>query len=122
MTKSVLATLSLSFFTLAAAVPSPASQQGEPRYQVSAPIEATRPGGSTQAEIDLGWEHLQQLIKFRIAERSSDALSVPGAIISTPFSLFAPYSAEVPSAMVAGKTPKPAIRAARSRGVGNTKS
>ena len=122
MTKSVLTTLSLSFFTLAAAVPSPAFAQSGPMHLASAPIEPTRPGCSMQAEIDLGWERLQQVIEARMAARSSEVLRVPGAIISPPFPAFAPYRTDVPSASVAGKTPKPSNRAARVRGSVGAKS
>ena len=122
MTKSVLTTLSLLFFTLAAAVPSPASEPGASRHFASTPIESTRFGCSTQTEIDFGWEQQQQLIEARLAARSSEGLSVPGAIISPPFPAFAPYRAEVPSASVAGKTSKPASRAPRSRGLASNKS
>ena len=121
MTPSVLATLSLSFVTLAAAIPSPAVEPGGWRHSAPAPIESTRSGYSTQAEIDLGWEYLQQLIDVRLAARSSEVLSVPGAIISSPFPAFIPYRAEIPSAKVEGKTSKPSSRASRSRGLATAK-
>ncbi len=122
MTKTVLTTLSLSFLTLAAAAPSPASEQSGARHFTSTPIESARVDCSAQAEIDLGWEYQQQLIAAGLAARSSEALSVPGAIISPPFPSFAPYRAEVPSARVVGKTSKPSRGASRSRGVAAAKS
>ncbi len=122
MTRSVLTTLSLSFFTLAAAAPSPAFQQGDPRHSASAAVESTVSGCSTQAEIDLGWEYQQKLIEARLAARSSEGLSVPGALIVPPFPAFAPYRPDVPSASVAGETAKPSSRASRSRGPARNKS
>lgn len=122
MTKSVLTTLSLSFFTLAAATASPATAQGVPMGFASAPMESPRPGCSTQAEIDLGWEYQHQVFESRLAARSAEGLKVPGAIIVPPFPSFAPYRAEVPSAVVAGRSARPSSRVSRSRGMAGNKS
>jgi hypothetical protein len=122
MTKSVLTTLSLSFFTVAVSVGSPPSDQNGLLSLASMPIESVRFGRSTQVEIDLGWEQQQRLIDSRLVAKAMEPLSVPGAIISSPFPGFAPFSAEVPSAGAVGSGPRPSNRGSRPRGSATNRS
>ena len=122
MTKSALTTLSLSFFTLAAPVSSPAAQQNGPLSLASMPIESVRFAPSSQVEIDLGWEQQQRLIDSRLAAKASEPLSVPGAIISSPFPGFPPFNGEGSAAGASGKSPKPSSRGSRPRDLATHKS
>ncbi len=115
MTKSALTTVSLSFFIFATSVSSPAEQQNGPLSLTSGPIESVRFTRPSQGDIDLGWEQQQRLIDSRLAAKASEPLSVPGAIISSPFPGFAPFNVEGSAGGASGKSPKPSSRGSRPR-------
>lgn len=111
MIKPMLKTLSFSFVTLASAALLSAAEQA-PKVDGGA-VEIPRVGCATQTEIDLGWEEQIAQLEKRLADREAEGLSVPGAIITPPFESFAPYRADLPKALAAGKAAKTSRRTSR---------
>lgn len=104
-----LKTLSFSFVTLVSAAMVSASDQGPVVDRGAAAPDSARVGCATQSEIDLGWVEQIQLVEKRQAARDAEGLAVPGAIITPPFEVFAPYRNDVPPAVNASglkRTPK----------------
>ncbi|MBX7186476.1 MAG: hypothetical protein K1Y01_15155 [Vicinamibacteria bacterium] len=108
MIKPMLKTLSFSFVTLASAAMLSAAEQAPKASEGAA--ETLRVGCATQAEIDLGWEEQIAQLEKRLAEREAEGRAVPGAIITPPFESFAPYRADVPKTLAAGKAAKASRR------------
>lgn len=111
MIKPVL-TLSLLLFPLTTSASlSSTGQSGLPESG-SVPVQSTQFGCSSQAEIELGWEYQLRLIEARLAARADDGvLTVPGAILSSPFPSFEPYRSDAPEARAARKSAKSPNRA-----------
>lgn len=85
----ILKTLSLSFVTLAAVAPPPASGEKPTLHLSKEPIEAVR--HATPSDDDRGWEYRLDLIEARPEANVIDPLSLRGAIIVPPFRAFVPY-------------------------------
>ena len=96
MIKPILKTLSFSFVTLVSAAILSASEQGPVADRAAAAADSARVGCATPSDIDQGWEEQIQLVEKRQAEREAEGLTVPGAIITPPFEVFAPYRTDVP--------------------------
>ena len=107
MIKPFLKTLSLAFVTFAAATSFGLEQKPGP-HRAAMSIESVRFACSTQADIERGWENQQALLEARLAAKASEALRVPGAIISPPFPNFAKYRTDVPSLTTSRRNAKPA--------------
>jgi len=96
MINPILRTLSFSFVTLVSAATVAASEHRPVVDRGAAAPDSARAGCATQSEVDLGWEEQIQRVEKRLAEREAEGLSVPGAIITPPFEVFAPYRTDAP--------------------------
>jgi hypothetical protein len=101
MINRMLKTLSFSFVTLVSAAMVSASDQAPVVDRSAAASDSARFGCATPSEIDLGWDEQIQLVEKRQAERDAEGLAVPGAIITPPFEVFAPYRRDVPPGVTA---------------------
>ena len=83
MIKPVLKTLSLSFAVFAAASVS-ADEQNPTMHLASLSVESVREVCKPQELIDRGWDQQIELLEARL-EMKDAPLTVPGAIIASPF-------------------------------------
>lgn len=110
MIKPFLKSLSFSFVTFATVALISALEQGRPVDRSDPRVEFLRPGCVSQSEIDRGWEEQQLLLEGRLAEKATDGLLVPGAIITPPFESYAPYRTDPPRILTAAKPGRTARR------------
>ena len=111
MIKPALKTISLSLVIFAAATVS-ADEQNPTLHLASLSVESVRGGCAPQELIDRGWEQQIELLESRLAGKES-SLSVPGAIIASPFDESS--AKERSRTNAARKGLKPAPRSASNR-------
>lgn len=96
-------TLSLTFVALSTVTPSPRSGETLPLHLSTEPVEASSPASFAQSEVDRSLEYHLRVVEERLTTKRLDPLSLPGAIISSPFRTYAPY---IPDLLLARRAQK----------------